>query len=456
MYPLRAICLTLLISLLYSVTTVAQSETAKKEKWERPFREAPVFPASLREEMNEEMHLQSDSLSEYVSPEVRALSDSLINNSEQGSLTSPGAPSVVMRHHVESPRASGVYIPKAPEAPVDTTNFNWWYMLKHGRLKLSDERVEWPRVLGWCVNIYNHVNRAINSYDPVYVEPMPEDGMIRIISDNWNDMYGIDLSSNKRVGLNSRPFYTAGLDLSYFGIGYTLSLDLSNIIGNRSEDHKSHKLGLTTQVFAIDYKFNSSKDGSRIMSLSDVPDHIELGREFPGVDMRTWSLTGYYFLNNKKYSQAAAYSYSRRQKKSAGTILVGISYTSSDLFFDFEQLPADLLPYMADQETLKYRFHYRNTALLLGYAYNFAIHRNFLINLTAVPGLGINHCYEDSQDRSRNMVAFSGHGGMSAVYNLNRFFCGADAKFDVIAYRTSRYGLISNVLNFSLSVGSRF
>ncbi len=452
----RSVAVRLLVLVVMISTVRVFAQTESKEKWERPFREAPVFPASLREEMNEEMLLESDSLSEYVSPEVRAMSDSLIRENEKNALVSPGAPTVVLRHHVESPRASGVYIPKPPKAPVDTTNFDWWYMLKHGRLKLSDRRVKWPKALGWAVNVYNIVNRAVNSYDSTYIETIPEDGMIRIISDNWNDQYLIDLSEETRIGLNSRPFYTVGLNLSYLGIGYTYALDLSNIIGNRPDNHKSHKLGLNTQLFAIDYKFNSSKDGSRVVSLTGVPDGIPLRRQFPGVSMRTWSLTGYYFFNNKKYSQTAAYSFSRRQLKSAGSLIAGMSFTSSDLFFDFEQLPKDLLPYLGEHETLQYRFHYRNTALLIGYAYNFALHRNLLLNLSLMPGLGLNHCYEETQARDRNMIAFSGHSGMSLSYNLRRFFCGFDAKLDMVFYRTSRYSLLSSVLNFSISVGARF
>ncbi len=446
----------ILSCLIFLAPVLANAQTEPETKWERPFREAPVFPAHIPEEMAEEMLLESDSTSLYVSPEVQALSDSLRRAHENDALVSKGAPSIVLRHHVESPRASGVYVPKAPKAPIDTTNMNWWYLLKHGRLKLSDTRVEWPRFLGFVVRAYNVFNRIFNSYDQNYIRPFPEDGIIRIVSDDWNDQYLIDLNENTRIGLNSRPFFTVGLNVSYLGIGYTYALDLSNIIGNRPDNHVSHRFGLTTQRFEIDYKYNSSKDGSRVVKLSGVPSDIRLNRHFPGVDMRTWTLSGYYFFNNKKYCQAAATGFSRQQLKSAGSLIAGLSYTSSNTYFDFSQLPDDLLPYLTDQENLQYRFRYRNAALLLGYAHNFVLHRNLLFNMTIVPGLGLNHCYEVSQKRDRYMVAFSGFTGGSLLYNYRRFFCGADARLNLVFYQTSTYALLSSVLNFSISVGSRF
>lgn len=445
-----------LLFLLMPFLLCAQNENKTESKWERPFREAPVFPAHIPEEKSEEMLLESDSLSYYVSPEVRALSDSLKNSVDNDALTSKGAPSIVLRHHVESPRSSGVYVPKPPKAPVDTTNMNWWYLLKHGRLKLMDPKVEWPPFLGFIVKMYNGFYRIFNSYDPVYIRPFPEDGIIRIVSDNWNDQYVIDLSEETQIGLNSRPFYTVGLNLSYLGIGYTYSLDLSNIIGNRPDNHISHRFGLTTQCFEIDYKYNSSKDGSRVVSLTGIPSGLKLNRHFPGVEMRTWTLAGYYFFNNKKYCQAAATGFSRQQLKSAGSLITGLSYTSSNTYFDFEQLPDDLLPYIKNTEYLQYRFRYRNAALLMGYAHNFVLHKNFLLNMTLVPGLGLNHCYETSQAKDRYMVAFSGFTGASMIYNIRRFFLGADARLNLVFYRTSSYALLSSVLNFSLSAGSRF
>lgn len=447
----------LLILLLNIISAMAQSESTDIEPPERERREAPVFPRHLPEVLDTVgVKVATDSLSLYIAPEVQAYADSLQKDYYDPALTTPGSPTVIMRRHVESPRTSGVYVPKAHEVPVDTTNMNWWYLLKHGRLKIDNPRVEWPRGIAWIVRAYNAVNRAVNSYDPDYIGPTGKSGKIRIVSDNWNDGYFIDLDPKTRVILNSKPFYMAGINLSYLGIGFTYGLDLSNIIGNRTEKHTSHKFGLGTQMFQLDYKYNSSNDGSRIIKLTGVPKDVPLGRQFPGVIMKTWSLSGQYFVNNKRYSQGAAYSFSKRQKKSVGTLIVGASYSNADLHFDFSTLPKDILPYLDGQETLQYHFHYRNTALLMGYAYNLVLHRNLLLNFTVLPGLGINHCYEDSQEKVRNMVAFSGHSGISLSYNYRRFFAGFDAKYDLLLYQTSRYSLLSTVLNFSISVGSRF
>ncbi len=437
-----------ILILLTGVSAGAQEITVET------VREKPVFPATRRETREEGVSVTTDTAALLVTPEVRALSDSLIEISQQDALVAPGAPSVVLRRHVESPHEAGVYVPKAP-VKVDTTNYDWWYLLKHKRLNLEDPRVRWPRLIGWGVGIYNKINRAINSYDPEYIGPTGKSGKVRLISDNWSDQYFIKLDPKTKIDMLSEPFYTLGINVSYLGIGYTYSLDLSNIIGNRPATHTQHKFGFGTQMFQLDYKYNSSKGGSRIRRFSKVPSDVKVNHFFPGTDIKTWSVTGYYFFNNKKYSQGAAYSFSKLQKKSAGTFLAGLSYARADLYFDFEQLPEDLRPYL-EQETKQYRFHYRNMSLLAGYAYNLVLHRRLLLNITVLPGIGFNKCFEDSQEHKISMVAGTLHGGTSLAYNLDFLFFGFDAKWDMLLYKTSRYSLTSSILNFSLSVGRRF
>ena len=62
-------------------------------------------------------------------------------------------------------------------------------------------------------------------------------------------------------------------------------------------------------------------------------------------DVKQTRLNGnvFYFFNHRKYSHAAAYSYSKYQLRSAGSWVLGVSLIRTDIDIDFSSLPPDML-----------------------------------------------------------------------------------------------------------------
>lgn len=343
--------------------------------------------------------------------------------------------------------------------PVDTANHNWWYLLKKGHLKIDDPAVEWPRGIGWAIKAYNFIDKALNNCDPQYVAGTGKNGKVMLVSDNWTDRYDIHLDTETQIEMLTRPYYAAGIGVSYLGIGYCYKVDLSHIIANRPINHQEHSLGLDCARFSIKYKSLASTGGTRIVAFNQLPEElpegIKLPYDFSGVDFSQQQLTAYYFFNSSRYSQKAAYSYSKIQLRTAGSFLAGFSVARSNFHFDFSQFPAELKPYL-DMKTLDYRFHYLNLSLTGGYGINWVICPNLLFNITGVAGLGMNRTYEDSQDADRKMIAFSTHAMASLSYNTRKWFIGLSGTFDMLQYSTTRYSLNSSIIYGTIQTGVRF
>lgn len=122
---------------------------------------------------------------------------------------------------------------------------------------------------------------------------------------------------------------------------------------------------------------------------------------------------------------------------------------------DLHQLPAELKPYLTI-EPRRYKFHYNTYALMSGYSYNWVLNKHMLYNISAFPGIGYTHTYEDSTDSKEKLFSIVLKGQTSLTYNLNDFFVCLVGKIDGNWYRSDDYTLFSSVENIQLSVGIRF
>lgn len=332
---------------------------------------------------------------------------------------------------------------------------NWWHLLKQGRLDLSDPSVEYPRFLGFCVKVYNWGDRTFNSYDEDYVVGTGRRWKARITNENWVDSHAMDFKRDMSMRFMSNITSTLGAYLQYMAVSIGYSLDMSNIIGNEPSNHKKLSLGFNCARFNIEAYYQENTGGSYIRKFGKYNNGRLFKMEFPGLSFYQYGIDGYYFFNNRKYSQGAAYNFSKIQKKSAGSAMIGFSFTSVNNSLDFSTLPQELLPYFNLNRDF-YRFHYKSYCLLGGYGYNFVIGRHSLVNVTVMPRFGAAHCYEDSIDGASWLMSMGFIGKSSYTYNLNDFFICVAASIDGHWYKKGPYSLFTSVENVSASVGVRF
>lgn len=344
------------------------------------------------------------------------------------------------------------------ENAVPSTDYrkqDWWQLVKKRKLSLSDTTVRYPRVLKFFVDLYNWGDRAFNSYDTTYVVGTGRRWKARLISDNWVDSYALDFSNKMPIRIMSDIYFNAGAYLQYMAVSVGYTIDLSNVIGNRPSNHKKLEFGFNCARFNIEAHYWENTGGSYIRRFGNYNNGKLFKLEFPGVDLRSFGVSAYYFLNNRKYSQGAAYNYSKIQKKNAGSFIFGVSYNDMSLSIQFSKIPIKLRPFLTIPSN-DMKIHYLSYCLSAGYGYNWVLNKHFLFNFTAMPEFGVTHCYEDSFEGSSTLFAMNIRARVSLSYNHNDFFICAVGKLDGSLYKTGKTSLFSSIENGSISVGFRF
>ena len=331
---------------------------------------------------------------------------------------------------------------------------NWWHLLKKGQLDLKDTTVVYPRFLGFCVKAYNWGNEFLNGTDQEYVEGTGRRWKVFIKSDNWVDSYAMNLG-HLPIRVMSDIYCNGGAYLQYMAVSVGYSIDFSNVIGNKVPNHKKFEFSFSCQRFSVDAYYNENTGGSYLRTFANYRNGKLFKKPFPGVTLYTYGIDAYYFFNNRRYSQGAAYNFSRYQRRRAGSLIVGFSYSNIDISMDLAQLPYPLMYYLSIPAQT-YRFHYNAYTLTVGYGYNWVPGKHWTINLTVLPLFGVNECYEDSFDGSQLQLSLGIKGKSSVVYNVQDFFAGIQARFDGHWYRSNDISFFSSIENLAAIIGLRF
>lgn len=345
-------------------------------------------------------------------------------------------------------------MPDSTKVAIDE-NRNWWHLLRKGTLNLRDTTVQYPRFVKFCRDVYIWGDRVFNTYDSTYVVGTGKNWKARVAFDAWSDSYHLNINRRMPMTLFSKPYTSAAVFLHFMAVSVSQSIDLTNLCFNKPVNHHKFDFGFNCARFSIDLSISSNKGGSYIRSFGDYKKGHIFREYFPGVNMSSLTADIYYYFNNFRYANGAAYNFSRIQKKSAGSFIAGFSYGFEDIELKFTQLPKNLLPYMK-VDPQDYKFNYWSYCLLLGYGYNWVLNKHLLYNITVMPSIGIMHCLEESTEGKGKMFSFNAKGRMSLTYNLNDFFLCFIAKADGHLYNSGRLTVFNAIENASLSVGVRF
>ena len=354
---------------------------------------------------------------------------------------------------------------KAPLPPSDakiipysrSSEQNWWWnRFKSHSLVMNDTTVVWPKFLQFCVGVYNWGDRFFNTYDPEYVIGTGKRWKARIVSDNWLDSYVMKLPQGINSTMSSNVYSNLGAYIQYMAVSVGYSYDLKKLFKKEEPGHKKFEFGFICALFNAELYYHENNGGVYIRKFGDLNDGKLIKEHFPGVSMNTLGFDVYYFFNNKKYSQGAAYNFAKYQLKSQGSFMAGISITNERLNFDFSKLPPNLKEELPNADITNYYFHYNSYAILAGYGYNWVIAPKLLFNATVMPSIGFSHYYEDSLEGNRYLLSLNIQGRISLTYNLGNYYFGLFGKMNGHLYKQGKMSLFSSIENFSLYVGLRF
>ena len=336
----------------------------------------------------------------------------------------------------------------------------WWTLLKRGKLSMNDTTVIWPKFLKFCVDVYNWGDKTFNSYNPEYVIGTGKRWKVRLVSDNWADTYAMRLPDGVRTNMSSDVYSNIGAYIQYMAVSVGSSYDIEKLFNKKEPSHKKYEFGFICALFNAELYYHENRGGVNLRRFGNFNDGKLIKEYFPGVTMYTLGFDAYYFFNNKKYSQGAAYNFAKYQLKSQGSFMAGFSFTNQKLTFDFSQLPENIVNTIHESHPdfypRDYYFHYNSFALLAGYGYNWVILPKLLFNVTVMPSIGFSHYYEDSLEGNKYLLSLNIQGRLSLTYNLGNYFFGIFGKMNGHYYKQGSMSLFSSIENFSAYVGLRF
>lgn len=343
---------------------------------------------------------------------------------------------------------------KHPDISADTTRV-WWKLALHNQLDLKDPTIHYPKFIKFCVDVYNWADHAFNYYEPEYVLGTGKRWKARLIWDSWLDSYAMNFHQNMPIHMMSNLYSNAGAYIQYMAVSVGYSTDIKKIIGAQPGNHQKIEFGFNCARFNAEVYLQKNYDGSYIRKFGDYPGSPFFKEKFPGLTLVKKGLIAYYFFNNKKYSQGAAYNFSRYQIKSQGSAIAGIAYNDLNININFTELSDPLKPYL-NVPVHDYRFHYYSFCLIGGYGYNWVWNKHWLFNITVTPGIGITKGYEDSLEGKGKLMAYNILGRTSITYNIKDFFLCFIGKLDGNWYKSDQYSLFNSVETFSFNAGFRF
>lgn len=344
--------------------------------------------------------------------------------------------------------------------PYDTTRNSgyWWRALKHGKVNFKDSTMGYPKFVMFCYRTYVWGDRAFNSYDSAYVKATGKNWKLILKSDNWVDSYIGHPIKNVNQIMNSNLVSSIGLSLSFMAVSVGYTVSVSNLI-HRGKLSNKVDFSFTCARFTADaYYWENNNDINvtyKIKNVEGVDDGIHRLRQ-SGVSRKAMGLTAYYFFNNRRYAQAAAYCFSKYQKRSAGSWLAGFSMQHFDVQFDVEKMSEAVRPYFPTQDDAP-RILYNDYCLLFGYGYNWVINSKWLLNFTGTPYVGYRHNHLLTVEGDKpSALSLNMRARIGAVYNHKNYFVGLQSIGDHHRFKTSTSRLISSTLNFVALVGIRF
>ena len=340
--------------------------------------------------------------------------------------------------------------------PYDTTRNSgyWWRALKHGHVNFKDSTMGYPKFVMFCYKTYVWGDRTFNSYDSAYVQSTGKNWKLILKSDNWVDSYIGRPFKDVKMVMNSNLVSNIGLSLSFMAVSVGYSVNMSNLLHGSNQSNKVD-FSFTCARFTADayYWENSNKTNVIYTDKSVSNERIKFKQS--GISRKAMGVTAYYFFNNRRYAQAAAYCFSKYQKRNAGSWLAGVSLQHFDVKFDLDQLSEEARQYIPSQEAAP-RILYNDYCVLFGYGHNWVLGRNWLINTTVTPYLGYryNHFHDDGNMSSA--VSLNVRVRSAAVYNHKKFFVGFQGFADHHRYKSKNSRLVNSTIDFTALAGIRF
>lgn len=331
----------------------------------------------------------------------------------------------------------------------------WIDSLIKSEFHINSPSIPYPKFARFCVNVYNWGDRVFNSYDDDYVVSTGKNWKFMAYDEMWMRTYVAHFSDNSLLHITSHLYDDFGLKLCFMAVNISYTWNVNSLIGQKT-DRKLFDFNFTCSKFAMGYSSRSTAGNSTIRRFGNYKYGTHLDVKFDDIKVDDTRFDIFYFFNNKHYSHAAAYCFSKYQLKSAGSWILGFSYVRENLSLDFSSLPEAMLESLPTQQ---HSFYFRNKDynIIGGCAYNKVfVPKKWLLNITLLPSIGYKHSSVLKARSIRDMLSTNIEGRAALVYNTDLLFASLQGHFLGFINLGKDYTFFNNTAQMNFTVGVRF
>lgn len=309
----------------------------------------------------------------------------------------------------------------------------------------------------FCVDTYRWGDKFFNGYDSLYVAGTGYKFNAKATSEMWADSYTFNFGNNTSISMLPLPSVSMGLHLTYLAVSVGYDLNLNKFFNGYESARRRWNFQFNCMLFAADLNFISDHGGTRIRRFTTNGKTTYPHLKFDGVDNTQWGIDLYYFFNHKKYSQAAAFNFSRIQLQNGGSFFAGLSYKQQNYKFDFNSLP-DYMKSKIPLESTDYHYTSKTRSYFVkgGYGYNWVFHPRWVLGVSESPMAGIAKGYLNETAKEETRFQLYNMARLSVVYNNKEWFIGAIGNLETSLINNNRRILMTNVMSLMISGGYRF
>ena len=319
---------------------------------------------------------------------------------------------------------------------------------------------------------FTKVFKGFNDIDTNYIEPQHYNYTLMLQNTNTYEVYRLKSKSGQYVTFAPEPTYKVGpyVGWRWIFLGYTF--DIKNIA--TSKNKTEFDLSLYSSLFGIDLYYRKTGNDYRIREahLSDATGRYELkGVPFSGLSVSVKGFDLYYIFNHKRFSYPAAFGQSTNQRRSTGSALLGIGYTTHKLDLDHEKLE-EVVSSVTDKNGngvkldpgLKFKqVRYSSYSVSGGYAYNWVFAHNWLFAASLSLAVAYKKSDGDVDDHKSSFsiggfnfddLNLDGIGRFGVVWNNTKYYAGMSTILHSFNYRKSQFSTnnMFGSLNFYVGI----
>ena len=302
------------------------------------------------------------------------------------------------------------------------------------------------------VGAYRWIDRTFNGTDTAYVRSTGYKWNAKIRSSNWSDFNSFYFDRNHKMNMQSPFCSSIGTDLQFMAVALGYDVNISRLTGGKDRSKSKFNFEFSSGLISGRLYSINNTDGMTITSFGGMKD---LDMPYNGISSTIWGIEATCFINPRRYSNAAAFSFGKLQLRSQGSWMVGLAFQSQKIDFDFSSLPEEIQQWLPEKwQGMRFATDGINIGVSGGYGYNWVPRRGWTVGVQALIILSLNYGYVNT-DQKKYSFRMNHRLNIGAAWNHDRWFAGVTAKMDasLIYYHST---LVNGLINIEAKAGWRF